>query len=130
MVATLVGVVAALLVVTGAVHSLLGEQRLIMPLLRQRQGILDSAQARFLLRLTWHGFSILAVILALVLLTAVWRPEAVARVTLAMTGVVFLVFGLVDVVATRGRHIGWPFLTAIGVVALAAGSVLALVPAD
>lgn len=125
MAATLVGIVAALLVVTGAVHSLLGEQRLITPLLRERQGVLAAGRARFLLRLTWHGFSVLAAILALILLTAIERPEALARVALAVTGAVFLVFGLVDGVATRGRHIGWPFLTAIGVVALAAAAVLA-----
>ncbi len=120
MVATLVAIVAGLLVLTGTIHSLLGEKRLITPLLQARSGILASAQARFLLRLTWHGFSVLMGVLALVLLTLIWRPEAVLQTTLGATGAVFLISGLVDVVVTRGRHIGWPFLTAIGVLALAA----------
>lgn len=124
MVAILVAVVAGLLVLTGAVHSLLGEARLIAPLLLARQGILASAQARFLLRLTWHGFSVLMGMLALILLALVWRPEAVLQLALGATGGVFLVSGLVDVIATRGRHIGWPLLTAIGVLALAALAVL------
>lgn len=124
MVVALIAVIAGLLVLTGIVHSLLGEWRLITPLLRARRGILASDQARFLLRLTWHGFSVLMVLLALILLAMVWRPEAVLQVTLGATGAAFLTFGLVDVVATRGRHIGWPLLTAIGAVALIALVVL------
>ena len=116
----LVAVAVGLLVLTAAIHSLLGERRLITPLMRERKGVLASAQARFLLRLTWHLVSILWLALAVILAAAVWRPETVTRVALAATGGLFLVSGLVDAVATRFRHIGWPFLTAIGVLALAA----------
>jgi hypothetical protein len=124
MVAMLVALVAGLLVLTGAIHSGLGEKRLITPLLQARPGILASAQARFLLRLTWHGFSVLMGVLALILLALIWRPETVLQTALGATGAVFLISGLVDVVVTRGRHIGWPFLTAIGVLALAALALL------
>ena len=120
MVAPLIAVIAGLMVLTGAIHSLLGEARLIAPLLRSRQGVLASDQARFLLRLTWHGFSALLLILALILPALVWWPDAVFQVALGAVGATFLIFGLVDIVATRGRHIGWPFLTAIGVLALTA----------
>lgn len=126
MVETLAAVAAGLLVLTATIHSLLGEVRLITPLMRERTGVLASAQYRFLLRLTWHLGSALSLALAVILLAAVWRPEIVLRVVLAATGGVFLVTGLIDAVATRFRHIGWPFLTAIGVVALIA---LARLPA-
>jgi hypothetical protein len=120
MVETLAAVAVGLLVLTAAIHSLLGEMRLITPLMRERTGVLASAQYRFLLRLTWHLGSALSLALAATLLTAVWRPETVLRVVLAATGTVFLFAGLIDAVGTRFRHIGWPFLTAIGVVALIA----------
>ncbi len=126
MVEILVAVAVGLLVLTAAIHSLLGERRLITPLMRERTGVLASAQARFLLRLTWHLASVLWLALAVILLAAVWRPETVVRVALAATGGLFLVSGLVDAVATRFRHIGWPFLTAIGVLTLTA---LAMLPA-
>ena len=126
MVEILAAAAVGLLVLTAAIHSLLGEKRLITPLMRERTGVLVSAQARFLLRLTWHLTSVLWLALAVILLAAVWRPETVVRVALAATGGLFLICGLVDAVATRFRHIGWPFLTAIGVLALTA---LAMLPA-
>ena len=126
MVEILVAAAVGLLILTAAIHSLLGEMRLITPLMRERTGVLASAQYRFLLRLTWHLVSVLWLALAVILLAAVWRPETVVRVALAVTGGLFLVCGLVDAVATRFRHIGWPFLTAFGVLALGA---LAALPA-
>ena len=126
MVQILVAGAVGLLVLTAAIHSLLGEMRLITPLMRERTGVLASGQFRFLLRLTWHLASVLWLALAVILLAAVWRPETVVRVALAVTGGLFLVCGLVDAVATRFRHIGWPFLTAIGVLTLTA---LAMLPA-
>ena len=39
-------IAAALLVVTGVVHSALGERRLIVPLLSRREGVLASPLAR------------------------------------------------------------------------------------
>ena len=120
MVEILVASAVGLIVLAAAAHSLLGEKRLITPLMRERSGVLASAQYRFLLRLSWHFVSVLFLALAVILLAAVWRPETVARVTLAATGGLFLLGGLINAVATRFRHIGWPFLTGIGVLALMA----------
>ena len=86
MVETLAAVAAGLLVLTAAIHSLLGERRLIGPLMRERTGVLASAQSRFLVRFTWHLGSALSLALAAILLAAVWRPETVLRVILAATG--------------------------------------------
>jgi hypothetical protein len=37
---------------------------------------------------------------------------------IAGIGVLHVAVGLIDAVVTRGKHIGWPLLTAIGVFAL------------
>lgn len=55
------------------------------------------------------GLTIAAVLVAMVV-----RPDAVRDVLLLATGLSLTVGGLIDAVMTRGRHIGWPFLTATG----------------
>lgn len=109
-----------LMIATVLLHSLLGELRLIAPLMRAREGVLASPRARFLIRFSWHLVSFIALALGLVLLALVYRPEIALKVALGLAGVVFLLAGIIDGVVTRGTHIGWPFLTAIGVVLLAA----------
>jgi len=109
---------ALLLIVTGIVHSLLGETRLISPLLSRRDGILDSKLARFLLRFAWHVTSVSWAVLALILMQAIHHAATVRWWAAASTGVAFTVVGLVDLVGSRGRHVGWAVLTGIGVAAL------------
>lgn len=111
---------ALLLVLTGIVHSLLGERRLIGPLLARNDGILAVPLARFLIRYVWHLTSLVWVVLAAILLSIAFSPGNTARVALFATGIVFTLAGLIDAVGTRGRHVGWPFLTMIGLTALVA----------
>lgn len=118
----LIGV--GLLIATVALHSWLGERRLIAPLMGERGGVLASARARFLIRFSWHLVSLVSIALGLVVLTLVYRPEVALKAALALAGAIFLIAGIVDGVATRGTHVGWPFLTAIGVVLLAALAVI------
>ena len=110
---------AALLLVTALVHSVLGERRLLIPLLRSREGILGSALARFLLRFVWHFMSILFAIIA-VALVAQHLPGSGQTALLAGTAIGVGGAGVFDAVVTRGRHVGWPLLVLIGVVALLA----------
>lgn len=117
---TLILCCATLLVVTGVVHSLLGERRLLKPLLSRRDGILGSDLARTLLRLAWHLTSISWVVLAVILTSLVVSPIGTARWALIATGIAFTSAGVFDAVATRGRHLGWPLLTLIGIAALGA----------
>jgi len=114
----LLDVAAALLIATGFVHSLLGERRLLVPLLSMREGVLASKLARFILRLAWHLTSLTWITLALILIQLVHHAAAARWWAAASTGVAFTGAGLYDLICSRGRHVGWPLLTAIGIAAL------------
>ncbi|MGA2003456.1 MAG: hypothetical protein ABSG70_08745 [Terriglobales bacterium] len=114
----LVLLAAMLLMVTASVHSVLGEQRLIRPLFARREGILASELARFVLRFAWHLTSITWLVVGLILVQLVRSPTTARFWAVAATGVAFTGVGLFDAVASRGRHIGWPLLTGIGVATL------------
>jgi hypothetical protein len=109
---------ALLLIVTGMVHSLLGENRLITPLLSRRDGILASNFARFLLRFAWHLTSVSWAVVALILVQSVHHAATVRWWAAGSTGAAFTVVALVDLVGSRGRHVGWPLLSLIGLAAL------------
>jgi hypothetical protein len=108
---------AAMLVLTALVHSVLGEQRLIGPLLAQRDGILQSDLARFLLRAVWHFLSVTFAIIAVSLLasTSLWISAKAALLGATALGIGGA--GLYDAVGSRGRHIGWPMLVLVGILA-------------
>ena len=108
---------ALLLIVTALAHSVLGERRLIGPLVARRDGILTRPLARVILRFAWHVTSVSWAILALILVQLVRNPATARFWAAAGTGVAFTCVGLFDAAATRGRHIGWPLLTGIGVAA-------------
>ncbi len=111
---------AALIIVTMAVHSLLGQKHLIQPLLDIEQGILARALARFLIPFAWHLTSAVGLVLAAVLLAWAWAPDHARTLGLAATGIVFTSAGIYDAVGSKRQHIGWPLLLTIGIVALAA----------
>ncbi len=106
---------AATMIAVAATHSFLGERRLIGPLIAGRQGVLARELARRVMRFAWHVTSLFMIACAA---TVAW-PGVPAPV-IALVGAVWLAAGIADAAMTRGRHIGWPFLTAAGVFALAA----------
>ena len=110
---------AALCVITAAAHSVLGEQRLLAPLFAVDSPITRSGFARRVLRFAWHWTSALWVLVAAVLaMTAHGLIDA--PLLIAAIGAVHLFAGIADGILTRGRHIGWPLITIIGVLALLA----------
>jgi len=111
---------SALLLVTALVHSVLGERRLIAPLLRSREGILGSDLARFLLRFVWHFMSVLFAVIAASLIAHQQDASSGRTVLLIGTAIGVGGAGILDAVSTRGRHIGWPLLVLIGAFALLA----------
>jgi hypothetical protein len=111
-------IAAALLIVTGVAHSLLGERRLIVPLLSRQEGILANKLARFILRFAWHLTSVTWAVLALTLIRLVHDAATARWWAAALTGVAFTGAGLFDLICSRGRHVGWPLLTGIGIAAL------------
>ena len=109
-----------LLVVTMGVHSILGQKRLIRPILKQGAGVMQVPLARFILPFGWHLMSFMGLVIAAVLFAWAWSPNHAMTIGLAMTGLVFTAAGLIDAVGSRGKHIGWPPLTLIGLLSLAA----------
>lgn len=104
---------AGTMVLVAIVHAVLGERRLIGPQIAAGQGVMANPLARQVTRFAWHLTSVLMVLSAL---TVAW--PGTAPMLIAIIGVGWLLSGLVDGIATRGRHVGWPLLSAAGIFAL------------
>jgi hypothetical protein len=109
---------AAIMVVTAVTHSIFGERRLIIPLRELNQGVMARQISRDVMRLAWHGTSILMVALAYVLAYQAQNPATAQRPVVWAIGLAMTGFGLLDAIISKGRHVGWPLLTAAGVCAL------------
>ncbi len=108
---------AALMVATAITHSALGEKRLIAPLLARNIDLLAGYRAN-LVRSAWHLTSLLMIVTACVV---AWPNTP--RPLIAISGAVWLAAGVIDAVLTRGKHVGWPPLSAAGILALVGASV-------
>ena len=104
---------AITMTLTALVHSILGEKRLIKPLLALDNEIMRRPLARKVIRFAWHFTTILMILSALIV---VWPSSPSSLI--AITGALWLAIGLFDAAYTRGQHIGWPFLAAGGALAL------------
>ena len=104
---------AALMAATAFVHGVLGERRLIGPLMMLDQGVMGVDLARRVFRLAWHALSLLMLVSAA---AVIWPGTPHGLILLI--GAAWTATGLFDAIYTRGRHVGWPFLTASGVFAL------------
>jgi hypothetical protein len=114
-------VAAALLtLVTAFTHSYFGERRLIGPLVASNDGVMSRKLAKQVVRFAWHLTSVLWVGQTLLLLRAALIPGYLDPVLIGGIGIIHVAVGLFDGVVTRGKHIGWSMLTAIGVFALLA----------
>ena len=113
-------VAAILLAMTMCVHSILGQKRLIRPILKQGAGVMQRPLARFLLPFGWHLMSFMGLVIAAVLLAWAWAPDQARPVGLAATGIVFTAGGIIDAIGSKAKHIGWAPLTLIGLCAFAA----------
>ena len=109
-----------LILATMLVHSLLGQRRIIRPLLDDGTGIMQKPLARFIVPFAWHLTSFFGLIVAAILLAWAWTPDQAVTIGLAATGVVFAVGGIWDAIGSKGQHVGWPPLTLIGLLALIA----------
>lgn len=117
---TLLTIAALLMVATMGVHSILGQKRLIRPILKQGAGVMKYPLARFILPFGWHLMSFMGLVIAAILFAWAWAPGEARTIGLAMTGIVFTAGGLIDAVGSKGQHVGWPPLTLIGLLSLAA----------
>lgn len=113
-------IAALLIVATMALHSILGQRRLIRPLLDQGGVVMQRPLARFIVPCAWHVTSLLGLVLASILLAWAWAPESARSIGLAMTGAVFTTSGIWDGIGSRWQHVGWLPLTLTGLACLAA----------
>ena len=102
---------------TAFAHSYFEEKRLIAPLVASNDGVMSRLLSKQVIRFAWHFTSLLWIGQALLLLRAASNPQYFDRTLVAGMGLLYVGAGLFDAVVTRGKHIGWPLLTAIGVLA-------------
>jgi hypothetical protein len=110
---TFLWISAVLMIATALTHSILGEKRLIAPLLAIDHPMMQAPLVSDILRGAWHLTSLLMVLNAVAI---VW-PGAPTGLIL-VTGGVWLGIGLLDGVLTKGKHVGWPLLALSGLFAL------------
>ncbi len=115
----LLAAASLLCVISAFIHSYVGEKKLIAPVISSKHGVLTDPLARQVMRFAWHWTSLLWVSVAAYLAFAA-QGQIVHRPLLLGIGFIHLITGLVDGVFTRGKHIGWPPITLIGVLVLAA----------
>jgi hypothetical protein len=118
-------VAAGLLIAVALVHSILGERRLIGPLLRLEtlpviRGSLT--YTRRTLRLAWHVTSLMWAGLAAVLVAVQLVPDQALDIFLWCVAAMFGASGVVSLVAARGKHISWIFFLLIAACVAAAGA--------
>ena len=102
-------------------HSYFGEKLLLAPMFKHRGNkVLESDLARKVIRFAWHATSVLWIMMAIVLYSLGFAPTELSSTILLTFGIGFLLIGLFDLIASRGRHMGWPVLSAIGVLSLGA----------
>ncbi len=111
---------AVVTLATAFAHSYFGERRLIGPLVRGAQGVMGVPLGRQVLRGAWHLTSLLWIAQALLLLREAVHPGSIDRALIGGIGGLYVGVGLFDAYLTRGKHLGWPLLTAIGVFSLLA----------
>ena len=104
--------------ITAFAHSYYGEKLLISKILELNVGILAFERARVLIRFSWHLTSLMWIVQAMVFVDNVGTIHDFKYI--AAIGVVHLFAGLFDCYATKGKHMGWPMLTATGVFSLLA----------
>jgi hypothetical protein len=109
---SLLTVSAAAMAFTGVAHSFVGEKRLIGPLLALNIDLLSGYRSN-LVRFAWHFTSLLMIVTALLI---AW--PGTPRPLIMITGAMWLIAGVGDAILTRGKHIGWPLLSAAGLLAL------------
>lgn len=111
-------IAAILTIAVSLMHSVLGERRLIGPLLRREDlpVILGSLKnTRLTLRIAWHITSLMWWGIAAVLAYMHVAPETASVAFLWMVSAVFGVSGAAALVASRGKHRSWVFFLPIAV---------------
>lgn len=107
-------VAAALVILIGLAHSILGERYILIRLFRRELPPLFGGVefTRNTLRFAWHLTTVLAFGIA-ALLVQLAGPADAKALTLTL-GITLLASGLLPLLFTRGRHLAWVVLFASG----------------
>ena len=104
------------LIIVSALHSGIGEKLLLGPMFEHRGNhVLENGFARFVLRGGWHLLSLMWLVMAVILYALAFHPDNLALIILRIMAGSFLSAGIFDLILSKGKHIGWPVLTAIGI---------------
>jgi len=105
---------AILIVFTALLHSIMGEKRLITPLLNSDIPLVRNEVARPVIRFAWHATSALWLIIAAFLAKMAFLKSHDNDDLILLVGVSHIVLGACDGIISKGRHVGWPPITLIG----------------
>jgi len=118
--AILLYVAAFLTVSLGIAHSYLGEKYILIRLFRREnlpRIFGDQEFTKRTLRFAWHITTVAWIGLAALLVHA-GRGDLTVPGTLRIIGVTAIISGLFPIIFTRGRHLAWVVLFAIGGISL------------
>lgn len=118
--AILLYVAALLTVALGIAHSYLGEKYILIRLFRREnlpKIFGDQEFTKRTLRFAWHITTVAWIGLAALLVHA-GRGDLTVQGTLRIIGVTAIISGSLPIIFTRGRHLAWIVLFAIGGIAL------------
>ena len=94
---------------------------LLKPTFSKRgNAVLESDFARLIIRFAGYVTSLCWIMIVVILYSIGFYPFAMTSVILLTLGIGFLAISIFDGIASRGRHVGWPIFTFIGVSSLAA----------
>ena len=108
-------IAAILIVFTALLHSIMGEKRLITPLLASDIDLVKHEVARPVIRFAWHATSFLWLIIAAFLTKMAITKSQENDDLIMLIGIIHVVLGLYDGIISKGKHVGWPPITLIGV---------------
>lgn len=113
-------IAAFLMIALGVAHSYLGEKYILIRLFRRENlpGIFgDQEFTKRTLRFAWHITTVTWIGLAALLVHA-GRGDLTIQGTLRIIGTTAIISGLLPIIFTRGRHLSWLVLFAIGGIVL------------
>ena len=104
---------AALIVFAAVFHSLLGEKKLITPMLAVRDEFIQAPMTQVITRFGWHASSGFFLLTALIIVL----PDCPYTLIWA-TGCLWFALGIVNLIIARAKHPGGYLLSAVGVLIL------------
>ena len=101
------------MIVTAVIHSVAGEKMILAPLLSGSDPTVRHPRKSKVIRSAWHLTSLFMLMTAAVV---AWNGTPAGLVLLI--GGSWLLVGVFSLVTSRGKHVGWPTLSASGIFAI------------